>query len=230
MATGGSSKKGKTPMTAITHWPQTKKDFLQWFWTGTNGNDLVKELNVSRPGNIDDYVRREKERPTIYCISLDDHKFPRKDGTWNLCKVGFTHAGTVQGENNRMEQLQTKIKEKYLATTNRQAEAKALFVLPIGAVDITPHFGTEKRIREAVGWAIDKNLAKKYGLPCPTEWVLTTQAFIEKIKQEKAKLTGTADPIDLFKNLKFNHPDPLPPWISFDDKHGQRKVLDFQIE
>lgn len=69
-----------------------------------------------------------------------------------------------------MEQVQAEIKRKYESKSNdRKAEAAVLFVLPIGAVDVTTFSDTEKRIRNAVGWPIHKDVAKKLGLPCSTE-------------------------------------------------------------
>ena len=213
-------------------WPKTRAEFVNWFWSGTNGNDLIKELNCSEShGN--DYIRREKERPTIYCIVLNDGSFPGKEGKvqWKLCKVGFTHVSTAKGSHNRMEQVQAEIEGKYETKRggDRKAAASVLFALPIGAVDVTTFSDTEKRIRIAVGWPIQKNLAKKLGLPCSTEWVLTTQEFIEKIKDEKGhlKTQGSPDLIDLFKKLKFKDYAPKKPlWVELEDVNGVPTVKD----
>jgi len=180
---GKSPNSGKIPISTVTDWPKTREEFVKWFWSGTNGNQLIKELNFS-PFHGEDFIRREKERPTIYCIVLNEGSFPGKEGKvqWKLCHVGFTHFNTATGTNNRMEQVKEVIK------SSRKAGAGVLFVLPIGAVDVTTFSDTEKRIRNAVGRPIHKDLAKKLGLPCSTEWVLTTQQFIDLIHARKEKL------------------------------------------
>ncbi len=221
MATGGGSGKGKKPITASTastQWPQTRKEFVEWFWNGTNGNQLIKELNTGSFHRTD-YIRREKDRPTVYCIGLNDGQFPGKNGSIQrkLCKVGFTHVDTTTGTNNRMEDVMKKICSKYESKRpDRKASAGVLFVLSIGAVDTTPYLETEKRIRAAVGWPINKGLAKELGLPCSTEWVLTTQAFIDKIKASIIE-KKEEDPIDLFKTLKYRGPKPPSVWL---DENG----------
>ena len=156
-------------------------------------------------------------------IVLNNDQLTPGANVWKLCNVGFTQVLTATGTNNRMEQLEKEIDRKYKEKTGREAEASVLFVLPIGAVDTTPHFGTEKRIREAVGLPIDKELAKKLFLPCSTEWVLTTQVFIKMIKAKIAGLKGTGEPIDLFKDDKF--PTPAPAWAVLDDTNT--KVVRF---
>lgn len=207
----GSVKTDETPLDI--NWD----DFCDWFWIGSNGNDLIKKLNA-----------RKKGRPVVYCIVLNDGQFPgkSKDKTktgatrevqWKLCKVGFTHVDTTKETSNRMEDVMRKIRcsnVKY-ETKREGRKASVLFKLSIGAVDTTPYLETENRIREAIGWPIDKKLAKEFGLPCSTEWVLTTQAFIygmiEALKAMKEK--GTSDPIDLFKELKYHGPIPPSKWL-----------------
>lgn len=220
MATGGNHGTGKT------EWPKTREEFVKWFWFGVNGNELIKELNCSNVyGN--DFIRREIERPTIYGIVLNDGSFPLKEGgvQWRLCKVGFTHVSTAPGTQNRMEQVQAQIKGKYESRKGRKVGGSVLFVLPIGAVDVTTFSDTEKRIRNAVGWPIHKNLAKKLKLPCSTEWVLTTQQFINKIKGEikRLKVESTTDCIDLFKDLKFRHKEPS--WVNLKVVDKVRTVM-----
>lgn len=211
MATNGSPGKGKSTERPPTEWPETREEFVKWFWSGNNGNDLIGELNC-KPGT--DCIRREKERPTIYGIVLNHDLFPGKEGDvqWKLCKVGFTHVSTDTGSNNRMEQLKEKIKKTYKG-------AGVLFVLPIGAVDTTKFSETEKRIRNKVGWPVHKDVAKKLKLPCSTEWVLTTQTHIDLIKEKKEdlKAEGIADLIDLFKGLKFKTDHPSCNWVKLED-------------
>ena len=205
---GKSPGKGKSPISTLPEWPKTREEFVEWFWSGTNGNELIKELNCSE-SHGDDYIRREKERPTIYGILLNDGLFPGKEGKvqWKLFNVGFTHVNTATGTRNRMEQVKVEIERKYESKRGegRKAEASVLFVLPIGAMDVTTFSDTEKGLRNAVGRPILKNVAKKLGLPCSTEWVLTTQQFIDEIKVRKKSLKAedSTDLIDLFKNLKF---------------------------
>lgn len=224
MATGGNHGTGKT------EWPKTREEFVEWFWLGVNGNELIKELNCSKVhGN--DYIRREIERPRIYGIVLNDGSFPRKEGgvQWKLCKVGFTHASTGQGTQNRMEQVQAQIKAKYESTKGQTVGGSVLFVLPVGAVDVTTFSDTEKRIRNAVGWPIHKDFAKKLKLPCSTEWVLTTQQFIDiiKLKIKRLEVESTTDCIDLFKNLKFKYKEPS--WVNLKDVDKVRTVMHWNI-
>lgn len=228
---GISPGRSNSLVSTRTEWPATREEFMKWFWSGKNGNELIKELNCStfrREG----YIRREKERPTIYGIVLNDGYFPGREGNvqWKLCKVGFTHVSTVKGTLNRMEQVQAEIKRKYeTKRKGRTAEAAVLFVLPIGAVDVTTFSDTEKRIRNAVGRPILPYVAKKLGLPCSTEWVLTTQQFIDEINKNKndLKAKGSADLIDLFKNLKFTiKRREVPYWVKLAEIDGLLTVMD----
>lgn len=203
----------------------TWDEFCKWFWEGSNGNRLIKKLNTSQHRKSD-YVRREKFRPVVYCVVLNEREFRE----WKLCKVGFTHVDTTPGTNNRMETLMEEVRKTYKEKSGREAEASVVFVLPVGAVDTTLFFDTEKRIRMDVGWPIRKDLAKKLGLPCSTEWVLTTQVFIGKITEEIERRRGTADQIDLFKDLKFCKQNPMPvppPWavMEFDQQDERSAVV-----
>ena len=213
---------------------------MEWLWSGTNGNDLIKELNSSE-SHGDDYIRREKERPTIYGIVLNDGSFPGKVGKvqWKLCNVGFTHVNTATGTMNRMEQVKEEIEGKYDSKRSperrdRKPEAASvLFVLPIGAVDVTTFLDTEKRIRNAVGRPIDTALAKKLGVPCSTKWVLTTQQFINEINMRKKvrKDEGSTDLIDLFKDLKFkDFPYREPSWVKLKVVDGVLTVIDLTVQ
>lgn len=233
---GKSLSKRKSPIRPPTEWPETREEFVKWFWSGANGNELIKELNhVSGKARGGDYIRREKERPMIYGIVLNDDPFPSKVGDvqWKLCKVGFTHVNTATGSKNRMEQVQAQIKSKYeLKTKGRKAETGTVFVLAIGAVDVTTFSDTEKRIRNAVGWPIRKDVVKNLQLPCSTEWVLTTQEFIKEIKKQIKSQTDadTADLIDLFKKLKFKdfNGHKEPPWVKLQDVDGVPTVTHFE--
>ena len=184
------------------YWPETKDEFLEWFWVGQNGNNLIKELNQTRNTGRNT-IRREKFRPHIYGIVLNDDDFPFKgQRQWKLCKVGFTHKDTTRGKSNRMKQLQGKIESKYGEKNKRKPIASVLFVLAIGAVDTTEYKETEERIRKKVGRPVRKEVAKKYGLECSTEWVLTTQSHITRIKRMIDSFTKVGDKIDIFKDLR----------------------------
>lgn len=238
LSRGKSASRGKSFIDPQTEWPKSREEFVKWFWSKTNGNELIKELNcVEARTRGNDYIRREKERPMIYGIVLNDDSFPgtkKGDVKWKLCKVGFTHVNTATGSKNRMEQVQAQIESKYeLKTKGRKAKTATVFVLAIGAVDVTTFSGTEKRIRNAVGWPIRKDVVKTLQLPCSTEWVLTTQEFINEIKKQIKSQTDadTADLIDLFKKLKFkdfqSHKEP-PPWVKLQDVDGVPTVTHFE--
>ena len=80
--------------------------FLKWFWEGTNGNELIRELNsYAQKNELDDRIRREKYCPNVYAIVLNNFSIGR-DEEWKLVKVGFTHKSIKRNSNNRMEQLQ----------------------------------------------------------------------------------------------------------------------------
>ena len=70
-----------------------------------------------------------------------------------------------------------------------------LFALRIGSVDTTPFHETEDRIRKKVGTPIKTAKAKELNLPVPTEWVLTTQEHIEKIKAAIEKVKAAIEKI-----------------------------------
>ena len=192
------------------NWPKTEEAFLKWFWEEKNGNTLVKKLN--RVDNVTDRIRREKFAPHIYGIVLNDREFPFKDENgkqWKLCKIGFTHQDTASGTNNRMEQLRAKIQSKYEEKNKSKPTAATLFVVRIGAVDTNPYHSTEERIRKRVGKPVHKEVAKKYGLMCSTEWVLTTQDYIDGIMKKKDDFAGAGDVIDIFKDLR-EQDTPMP--------------------
>lgn len=137
---------------------------------------------------------------------------------------------------NRMEQVKVEIEGKYDSKRRDRkpaaATASVLFVLPIGAVDVTTFSDTEKRIRNAVGWPIQTALAKKLGPPCSTKWVLTTQQFIDEInkRKEKRKAEGSTDMINLFKDLKFkDFAYREPPWANLEDINGVPTVRDVTV-
>ena len=184
--------------------------FPEWFWSGTNGNNLIRELNkyALQEKKGEDRIRREKDYPCVYGIAVDDF-LTEGDKTWKLVKVGFTHKSIAKDSNNRMEQLTKQIKSELKLT------AVILFALRIGSVDTTPFHETETRIRKKVGKPIKEEKAKEYKLPVPTEWVLTTNQHIKKIKKEIDKIKemgidAAQDLIDAFKNIDSPTLPPLP--------------------
>lgn len=193
--------------------------FLKWFWEGTNGNELIRELNsYAQKNELDDRIRREKYCPNVYAIVLNN--FPiAGDKKWKLVKVGFTHKSIKRNSNNRMEQLQKIIESKLNKDSNRAAtasnsevKASVLFAVRIGSVDTTPFRDTEDRIRGKVGTPIKTAKAEEQNLHAPTEWVLTTQSHIDEILErldtKKAESGSAEDLIDVFKVLK---PPQVPP-------------------
>lgn len=220
-------------MMATLNLPKKSANFPEWFWTKSNGNNLIRVLNFyaleKKIG--DDRIRREKEYPCVYALALNN--FPMPEGSdWKLVKVGFTHKSTKKDSNNRMEQLTREIESNLnqgATASNPPVTVATLFALRIGSVDTTPFHETENRIRRKVGTPITKERAKELNLPVPTEWVLTTQSHIEKMKDainevkkstteedEKLKkgevdITAVPDLIDVFLSKRSLPAPPLPP-------------------
>ena len=107
--------------------------------------------------------------------------------------------------------------------------ASVLFALRIGSVDTSSYHKTEARIREKVGTPIKKEKAKKYNLPVPTEWVLTTQSHINKMKKKlkarKVKGLTSGEAIEIFKNITppTFPSDTLPGWVKEKSKRKEQK-------
>ena len=213
--------------------PDKSADFPKWFWTGSNGNNLIRVLNfyALEEKTGDDRIRREKEYPCVYALALNNF-LEEKDRDWKLVKVGFTHKSTKKDSNNRMEQLTREIESnlKQEATASKSPVMVAtLFALRIGSVDTTPFQETEKRIRRKVGTPIKTAKAKELNLPVPTEWVLTTQSHInkmkkainevktstteenEKLKKGEVDIIAVPDLIDVFLSKQSLTTPPLPP-------------------
>lgn len=224
--------------------PDESADFPKWFWTESNGNNLIRVLNfyALEKKTGDDRIRREKEYPCVYALALNnflkaEDRQTDRSRDWKLVKVGFTHKSTKKDSNNRMEQLTREIE----SNLNQEATASkppvmvaTLFALRIGSVDTTPFHETEKRIRQKVGTPITKEKAKELKLPVPTEWVLTTQEHIDKIKaaiekmkeftkkedkklkKGKVDITAVPDLIDVFLSKQSLPTPPIPP-TKFED-------------
>lgn len=175
-------------------------DFLRYFWNQSNGNDLIKQLNeYARQNNWSDRIRREKYSPHIYGIVLNDFRIPEGSVAphWKLVKVGFTQKSIQRGSNNRMEQLERKLRRKGF-------DPSTLFVLPIGSLDTNLFRDTEGRIRKKVGRPLKKEKAIEFKLPAPKEWAVTTQEHINEIlqKMEDKKREHLEDVIDAFKDIR----------------------------
>lgn len=181
-------------------------DFLRWFWNQSNGNYLIKRLNeYARLNNWSDRIRREKYIPHIYGIVLNGFRNPEESDAphWKLVKVGLTHKSIQRGSNNRMEQLERKLRRKGF-------NPSTLFVLPIGSLDTNLFHHTEGRIRKKVGRPLKKQKAIEFELPVPKEWAVTTQEHIDEInrKVDAKKRECSVDVIDVFKDI--HAPTRLP--------------------
>ena len=200
---------------------ESGKKFVSWFWDGSNGNELIEIINSRKYGRTrPETIRRVQHMPHIYCIVLNNYKTPgkSKDGKvqWRYCKVGYTEIDTTTGTNNRMEQVLNDIKKEMYPSV--------LFVLDISPTDSGKIRDIEKRIRNDIGWPVNPSLMENLGLPNKTEWVLTTQSFIYKIKTKiddikKEKKATT----ELFKNLKFRrdkeNKQNIPQHLEINDDH-----------
>lgn len=210
----------------------TKSDtFLEWFWKGTNGNNVIKELNsYAQKNHLSDRIRREKSSPFVYALvannflekQLQEQKVSgrsKKVIQWKLVKVGLTHESVQEGVNNRMEQLKRQVDSKLNSeAAASKVDTSILFVLRIGAVDTGRFQDTEARIRGKVGTPVTKGKAKALNLPVPTEWVLTTQEHINAIKdriKDEAKSKDSENVIDVFKSIKTppNLPEEFQEWV-----------------
>ena len=88
MAEGSSNTpkrhpKGKQPVPAASPtWPKTKEEFMKWFWNGSNGNLLIKDLNVSTYRSTD-FIRRESlpSGPLYTALFSTTENFPIKKAT-----------------------------------------------------------------------------------------------------------------------------------------------------
>lgn len=120
----------------------------------------------------------------------------------------------------------------YGATASKSkitVNASVLFTLRIGSVDTSSYHKTEARIREKVGTPIKKGKAKECNLPVPTEWVLTTQRHIDKMKGElkarKVKGLTSGEAIEIFKHITppTIPRDTLPGWVKEKSKGKEQK-------
>ena len=202
--------------------------FCNWFWDGRNGNKLIEALNSNNSNSAGSRIRRRnKWWPHIYCVVLNDKYIPGKGDNrveWKYCKVGITEVDTTTGTGNRMEMVVKEIKRKTKSKTvvsgnitgqakkniedNKEPNVSILFVLPVEAIDPRPNDEIEKDVREKIGWPVDKELARRIGLPFVTEWVMTTQPHIDKIKSAIVKRKSRRGYVlDTGLVLEFNKQD-----------------------
>ena len=156
-----------------------KTKFCDWFWTGTNGNELINALNMNNSKSSGSKLRRRRSCwPHIYCVVLNDDENPGTfDGIqWKYCKVGITERDTSPNAENRMETIQHEIEK-----IGKTGDIK--FVLPVKATDSRPNNAIEKTVRECTGYRVDKDLAKVNKFPVSTEWVITTEDHITNIRR-----------------------------------------------
>ena len=160
-----------------------KKDeeFLKWFWEGENANELIIFLN--RRDGHQDKLRREKDPPFVYGLIRNDDIYNGQNSRvaefnkkFKLMKIGLTQSNTESNVNNKMEEIIKRHKH------NNGEELGFIFVLMKSAVDTTSHNEFVKRVRENIGMPRNGEAAKILKLPVATEWVLTTQGYVRKLK------------------------------------------------
>ena len=79
--------------------------FKNWFWSGQNGNTLIKHLNSDK--GRPEIVRREINSPYAYGIVLNVNFFGDQ---FKFVKIGFTQQGTSSDCKNRMTQVRRKLR------------------------------------------------------------------------------------------------------------------------
>ena len=194
-----------------------KQKFCSWFWSGTNGNTLIQALNSNNSESSGSKIRRLNGWwPHIYCVVLNDDAIPGLGPgpgpfglvQWRYCKVGLTEVDTTTNTRNRMETVQNEITRKI------DSPAGIIFVLPVRDFDSRPNSVIEEGVREHIGWPVNKELVRTIGLPFLTEWVITTQPYIDYIfniiKQNAETLGRLIDTGFLLGIPRFNPPGNLP--------------------
>ena len=187
--------------------------FLRWFWSRGNGNDLMKFLNTHEHPRHNDKLRREAFSPFVYGIVFKvtiyhdaDVDFQRK---FKMMKIGFTQ-GTLK-----------QIKQRF--KVDRDENFSLIIFLSKSAIDTSRHNEFEERIRKKVGMPVNKEYARSLELKEPTEWVLTTQHYIDDLKRyinEKLEQEGSVDASILkscfFRNFK----------LSTEDQHNYESIIE----
>ena len=116
---------------------------------------------------------------------------------WKLVKVGVTATDTTPkayknlqekvAAENRMETVETDVLKwctnKTKKTDFTEDEVNMAAILSVLRVESKTDIQTEKDVRHAMGLVISKELAKMLSLPIHTEWILTSQAYLDKLRQ-----------------------------------------------
>lgn len=183
--------------------------FAKWFWTpkgqGFNGDDIVKYINDHAKGT--NLLRRQTLGQYVYAVVVNKPEIDIQtcvDGKsemkrMKLMKVGFTQSDTTQSnKQNRMAIVKSDVKAQLQKSwPNVKVKCSVIFVLPINALDTRKPTDVEAEVRKKTGILLPQNIAKAMNLPVTTEWVVTTQAFIdiirariEEFKKPASKTTG----------------------------------------
>jgi len=191
----------------------TSAGFKEHFWAGQNSNAIVNFLNDGRTGN-NDTLRKENLKPRIYFIVMNtNRKVVVQTEEWKLVKVGFTHCDARENADNRMDDVITKIRQR-----KPNSNPAVLFKPAIKAIDTDgTYFAIEKRVRRYFGIEVEPNLLKGH-LPIHTEWVLTTQAHINRVNEAKIRRQGNAAgghrndyDTDITRDNRFERPQGINP-------------------
>ena len=128
--------------------------------------DFIKNMAENEQGTA----------PHVYGVVIN-HIVVEGDGNnvWKLVKVGQT-ADTNPG-NNTMETVKRQAQHWCQNHGFQEPEVKTLFVLRISDDD------DEQKVRMAFGVQVTGALATQLQLPFDTEWVLTSQMYIDRIKK-----------------------------------------------
>ena len=177
------------------------KEFVKWFWSGNNGNTLIKHLNSDK--GRQEIVRREKNSPYAYGIVLNVNLLGDQFKDIKFVKIGFTQQGTSRDCANRMTQVCNVIERD---RGDLQGKIAVLFVIMKNPVDTLTHSEFETNFRKRWGMPVSNEFAQQHhNLPFHTEWVLTTQGFITHMLKviEAAKQGGRID-ASIFKGITFD--------------------------
>ena len=178
--------------------------FKNWFWSGQNGNTLIKHLNSDK--GRPEIVRREMNSPYAYGIVLNFNFFGDQ---FKFVKIGFTQQGTSSDCANRMTQVCGEIERH---CPHLQGKTAVLFVIMKNPVDTSTHSEFETNFRKRWGMPVSNDLTQRYNLPFHTEWVLTTQGFIaHMLKVIQGASQGGRIDASIFKGITFDSERCLPP-------------------
>lgn len=161
----------------------------EYVFENKHTNAFIKHFNKPTVSGLDsDKLRLENIPPHIYMIVVNRPTILINGKKLFLMKVGFTQISVAKASNNRMEEVRDKIKRnlktEYKFPDDNKPKVAILFKFLIHALDTRPFYDIEKWVREKVGFPLPKENAKEWCLPVSTEWVLTTQEYIDKIKKK----------------------------------------------